>query len=55
MAAKEDIKFPTQPKGTTIPGSAGLHSQIPGGVTTVSTVAAATGGIRPGGLIETDN
>lgn len=54
MAAKEHIKFPSQPKGTVTPGSVGLNTHIPGGATTVSTVAAAAGGIRPGGLVETD-
>lgn len=55
MAAKEHIKFPSQPKGAITPGSVGLNTQIPGGVATVSAVASATGGIRPGGFIETDN
>lgn len=54
MAAVEHIKFPSQPQGKPIPGSVGLSTQLPGGATTVSTVAAATGDIRPGGLIETD-
>lgn len=54
MAAKEQIKFPSRPKGTVTPGSVGLKTQIPGGATTVSAVAAATGGIGPGSLVETD-
>lgn len=39
---------------TTSPGHAGLPTQLPGESTTVSTVAAATGGIAPGNLIDTD-
>ena len=35
-------------------GTGGLGCQLPGCAATVSAVAAATGGIRPGGLIETD-
>lgn len=35
-------------------GSAGFPTQMPGQPTTVSGVAAATGGIAPGNLIETD-
>ena len=35
-------------------GTGGLGCQLPGCVASVSAVAAATGGIRPGGLIETD-
>jgi len=38
---------------TTSPGHAGLPTQLPGESTTVSTVAAATGGIAPGNLIDT--
>lgn len=36
-------------------GSAGLMTQVPGAMTTVSDVASASGGIKPGALIETDN
>lgn len=36
------------------PGSAGVQSHLPGNPTTVSGVAAATGGVGPGNLIETD-
>lgn len=35
-------------------GTGGLNCQIPGSVASVSAIASATGGIRPGGLIETD-
>lgn len=54
MAAKEHIKFPSMPKLPVTSGGAGLKTHFPGASTTVSTVAAATGGIRPGGFIETD-
>lgn len=36
-------------------GSAGLRTQVAGQATTVSNVAAATGGIGRGKLIERDN
>lgn len=36
------------------PGRGGMNCQLPGCATTVSAIASATGGIRPGGLIETD-
>lgn len=38
----------------TNPGSGGLKCQMPGYAATVSAIASTTGGIRPGGLIETD-
>ena len=50
----EHIKFPERPHGTPTPGSGGLQTQVAGGVTTVSAVAASTGGIG-GTLIERDN
>lgn len=37
-----------------IPGTAGLSSQIPGQPATISGLADATGGIKPGGMVETD-
>lgn len=39
---------------STAPGSGGLNSQVPGQPATVSTAAAATGGIGPGQFIESD-
>lgn len=50
----ETIEFPSHRRTKSSPGSVGLSTQVPGGMTTVSGVAAATGGIRPGGIIETD-
>lgn len=38
----------------TSPGTVGINSQVPGNPTTVSSVAAATGGIGPGKFVETD-
>lgn len=35
-------------------GSAGLKTQVPGAMASVSNLASATGGIRPGGLAQTD-
>lgn len=35
-------------------GTRGLNCQIPGCAASVSAIASASGGIRPGGLIETD-
>lgn len=35
-------------------GTGGMNCQLPGCATTVSAIASATGGIKPGGLIETD-
>ena len=36
-------------------GSAGLCTQVPGGMATVSNLASATGGIAPGKLVQTDS
>lgn len=52
----EVIKFP--PEGTAArvaTGHTGLRTQVPGGMTTVSNLASATGGIAPGNLVQTDN
>ena len=35
-------------------GTAGLKCQIPACAITVGAIASSTGGIRPGGMIETD-
>lgn len=39
---------------TPTPGTAGVQSQVPGQVTSVSAVADATGGIAAGNLVESD-
>lgn len=54
MAATETVTVGSGSAPTPQPGSAGVASQLPGNPTTVSGVAAATGGIAPGNLIETD-
>lgn len=52
----EVVKFPPEGKQRTpVKGSAGLCTQVPGGMTTVSNLARATGGIAPGKLVQTDN
>lgn len=35
-------------------GSAGLQTQVPGGITSVSNLASATGGIAPGNVAQSD-
>ena len=35
-------------------GSAGLHSQVPGGMATVSNLAEASGGFRGGAVVTSD-
>ena len=45
------VKRPPQEAET---GTEGLKCQMPGCAATISVIASATGGIRPGGLIETD-
>ena len=35
-------------------GTGGLKCQMPGHAATISAIASTTGGIRPGGLMETD-
>lgn len=48
----EVVKFPqSRPAGPTT-GSAGLRTQVPGGIATVSNLASATGGIGPGTLAQ---
>lgn len=52
----EVVKFP--PEGKRLrptKGSAGLRTQVPGMVASVSNLASATGGIAPGNLVQTDN
>ena len=45
------VKTPAQQAQT---GTGGLQYQMPGYAATISAVASTTGGIRPGGLIESD-
>ena len=52
--ATETVTVGSGKAPTPQPGSAGVASQLAGNPTTVSGVAAATGGIAPGNLIETD-
>ena len=52
----EVVKFP--PEGKKIKpttGSAGLRTQVPGALASVSNLARATGGIAPGNLVKTDS
>ena len=56
MMKGEVVKFP--PEGKRLrptKGSAGLRTQVPGAMTSVSNLASATGGIAPGNLVQTDN
>lgn len=56
MMKGEVIKVVTsknQPQPIT--GSAGLKTQVPGAMTSVSNLAGATGGMKPGNLAETDS
>jgi hypothetical protein len=55
MAIEEHIQFPTQRPQVPTKGSAGLATQCPGAAVTVSSMAAASGGIHPGALIETNH
>lgn len=51
----EVVKFPSEGKRlqpTT--GSAGVRTQVPGAMASVSNLAMATGGIGAGNLVETD-
>lgn len=51
----EVIKFPPEGKKLTPgTGTAGLRSQLPGMMASVSNLASATGGIGPGNLVQTD-
>lgn len=50
----EVVKFPGNRKIRVCTGSAGLKTQVPGGVATVSSLATATGGIGAGGFVPTD-
>ena len=54
MAANETVTMGGGAAPTPQPGSAGVNSQLPGNPTTVSTVAAATGGLDGGNIIEPD-
>lgn len=54
MAEVENVIAGSGAAVPTVPGTAGIQSQAPGVATTVSAVAAATGGIAPGNLMEAD-
>lgn len=49
---REHLKFPAETTVTLSEGSSGMLTQVPGGVTSVSAVASASGGIGAGNLIE---
>ena len=52
----EVVKFP--PEGKKIKpttGCAGLRTQVPGAMASVSNLARATGGIAPGNLVKIDS
>ena len=52
----EVVKFP--PEGKKVKpttGNAGLRTQVPGAMASVSNLASATGGIAPGNLAQTDS
>jgi hypothetical protein len=51
MTLKGEI-FKEAKAPTPCQGSAGLMTQLPGQATTVDSIAAATGGIGPGNIIE---
>lgn len=51
----EKIKFVSGRNYTPKPGSAGLRTQCPGMMVSVSNVARATGGIAPGNLVQSDS
>lgn len=51
----EVVRFPPSGYGIGVcTGSAGLPTQVPGAMTSVSSVSAATGGIGSGNMIDTD-
>lgn len=49
----EHIKFVEKPVHPT-KGTSGLATQVPGCATTIGNLASATGGIKPGNIVETD-
>ncbi len=52
----EVVKFPPEGKRQhPTKGSAGLRTQVPGAMASVSNLARATGGIAPGNLVQTDS
>ena len=52
----EVIQFPPEGKRLTpTTGTAGLRTQVPGAMASVSNLASATGGIAPGNLVQTDS
>lgn len=48
------VKFPPSSRLTPTRGSAGLQTQVPGAMASVSNLAGATGGIKPGNLAQRD-
>lgn len=49
------VKFPpSSHRLTPSKGSAGLPTQVPGAIASVSNLAGATGGIKPGNLAQRD-
>lgn len=50
----EHIQFAEKPIQPTT-GSVGLATQLSGCATTIGNLASATGGIKPGNIISTDN
>lgn len=52
----EVVKFPPEGKRLRLTkGSAGLRTQVPGAIVSVSNLASVTGGIAPGNLVQTDS
>lgn len=50
----EVVKFPKEIKHAPVSGSAGLRTQLPGTVASVSSLSSATGGIKPSGFVKKD-
>lgn len=49
------VKFPpSSHRLTPTKGSAGLSTQVPGAIASVSNLAGATGGIKPGNVLSPD-
>jgi hypothetical protein len=50
----ETVKFPKEREVSPVTGTAGVRGHAFGMAATVSALAAASGGIHPGGLVTTD-
>lgn len=50
----EVVKIYTGKYPEPTPGSAGLNTQVAGGICSVSNLSNSSGGIIPGGLVESD-